>query len=380
MADLTTNEKKVSSSSHIPDEIALCILSKLPVKSLKRFICARKSWSVLFENSDFLNKFRNNLVSKSVPLYDDACFLFKRTMYGTTFSLGLGKDEIVLDLNLPSIFLDNGNQSTEILGSAIDGIVCLYDCFNHTTVVLWNPNTRKMKLVPPTPVKKYLPDGLESAYCLHGFGYDCVQDDFKIILYVNCDLLVGEGEYDYDSFWEIYSLKSNSWRRLNGDHTIPFLESGTKGLEVYLNGMCHWLGLKDDQTYLVSFNLSNEVFLSAFVDECVSCCYKLVVLNGSVAMIKKRNDNMSFDISIFGEIGVKESRISLFNVGLGRLSSPIEESIAAGKKGKIFFKEKDGKVVSLDLTTWMIEKIDFEGNSCIEQIVFYKASHRRLKK
>ncbi|PNX89807.1 F-box protein [Trifolium pratense] len=156
MADLTTNEKKVSSSSYIPDEIALCILSKLPVKSLKRFSCARKSWSVLFENSDFLNKFRNNLVSKSVPLYDDACFLFKRTMYGTSFSLGLGKDEIVLDLNLPSIFLDN---------------------------VLWNPNTRKMKLVPPTPVKKYLPDGLESAYCLHGFGYDCVQDDFKIILY-----------------------------------------------------------------------------------------------------------------------------------------------------------------------------------------------------
>jgi molecular chaperone HtpG len=66
------NDKKVSGTgNYIVDDIAFCILSKLPDKSLKRFSCIRKSWTRLFENSVFINMFRNNLVSKSHSLYED---------------------------------------------------------------------------------------------------------------------------------------------------------------------------------------------------------------------------------------------------------------------------------------------------------------------
>ncbi|KAK2408389.1 putative F-box protein [Trifolium repens] len=65
------NDKKVSGTgNYIVDDIAFCILSKLPDKSLKRFSCIRKSWTRLFENSVFI-MFRNNLVSKSHSLYED---------------------------------------------------------------------------------------------------------------------------------------------------------------------------------------------------------------------------------------------------------------------------------------------------------------------
>ncbi|TKY47513.1 Heat shock protein 83 [Spatholobus suberectus] len=41
-----TNEKL---RNHLPDDLALSILSKLPLKSLKRFGCVCKSWALLFE-------------------------------------------------------------------------------------------------------------------------------------------------------------------------------------------------------------------------------------------------------------------------------------------------------------------------------------------
>jgi molecular chaperone HtpG len=61
---VATNEKV---SNYIPDEISYSILSKLPLKSLKRFECVQKSWSLLFENHHFMNMFRNNFLSYNDP-------------------------------------------------------------------------------------------------------------------------------------------------------------------------------------------------------------------------------------------------------------------------------------------------------------------------
>ncbi|XP_045792119.1 F-box protein At1g53790-like [Trifolium pratense] len=352
MATPTTNEKKVSRNDYICDDIAFSILSKLPVKSVKRFSCASKSWSLLFENLNFLNKFRNNLVSKPIPLYDDddACLLFKQIAPQTTpetkLSLGLGEEAIILNLDLPSIFNVNyANPDIDILGSAINGIICLYDYDDHTNVILCNPYTQEIKFVPYTPTKFQLPDDT---------------DDTP------------------DSFWEVYSLKSNAWRRLNVDN-IPVLNDTPVGLEVYLDGICHWLGTKDEETYhVVSFNLSNEVFFTIPIDEYVPYCFKLAVLNGSLAMITMNDKTMSFSISILGEIGVKESRTTIFNVG--PLSFSIKHIIAAGKKGNIYFsKERSGKIACFDLTSGMIEEIDLEGTSYIDQVVFYKKSPNRIE-
>ncbi|GAU32839.1 hypothetical protein TSUD_209070 [Trifolium subterraneum] len=379
MVTPTTNEKKVSMNDYICDDIAISILSKLPVKSVKRFSCASKTWSLLFENPYFLNKFRNNLVSKPLPLYDDdAYLLYKRTMPQTKLSLGLGEKEIALDLDLPSIFHGNANSDFDILGSAINGIICLYDYHDHTNILFCNPYTQEIKVIPYSPAK-FLPPDLTDAFYLHGFGYDHVHDDFKVIMFVNCDLVYDEYWEDAmpDPFWEIYSLKRNSWRRLK-TNDIPYINYVPVGLEVYLDGMCHWLGTTDGETYhVVSFNFSNEVFFATPIDEVVPSCFKLVVINGSLAMITMNDNTMSFNISILGEIGVKESRTTLFNVG--PLSSSIKDFIAAGKKGNIFFQEKNGKIACFDLTTGMIKDIGLEEKSYIDQVVFYKKNPNRIE-
>jgi hypothetical protein len=61
--------------NYIPDDLALCIVSKLPLKSLKRFGCVRKSWSLLFDNDHFMNMFRNNFISYHHSYYDDTSLM-----------------------------------------------------------------------------------------------------------------------------------------------------------------------------------------------------------------------------------------------------------------------------------------------------------------
>jgi hypothetical protein len=62
MIDPPTIEKV---SNHIPDDFKFSILSKLPLKSLVRFRCVRKSWSLLFKNLYFMNMYRNNFISNN---------------------------------------------------------------------------------------------------------------------------------------------------------------------------------------------------------------------------------------------------------------------------------------------------------------------------
>ena len=99
-------------------------------------------------------------------------------------------------------------------------------------------------------------------------------------------------DVSYELFCEIYSLRSNSWRKL--DYNVPYnyREDG-----IYLDGLRRWLGEdgydinKDDKVYILSFDLSNEAFLiTPIPSECDSRNFEivwkdLVVLNGFIALI-----------------------------------------------------------------------------------------------
>jgi hypothetical protein len=172
------------SGTYIPDDIVLSILSKLPVKPLKCFACVRKSWSHVFENPIFMNMFRNNLVSNSHSRYydddDDACLIFLwclDPMKKLSFLTG-EKFEKEIKLDLPPPFDIQQNvlyDHISILRSAINGILCIYDWINPSEIVLWNPATNEVYAIPPNGAANYF---------LHGFGYDHVNDDYKVIRFV----------------------------------------------------------------------------------------------------------------------------------------------------------------------------------------------------
>ncbi|CAJ2674234.1 unnamed protein product [Trifolium pratense] len=371
----TTNnnkKKKVSSnSSHIPDDISFMILYKLPVKSLKRFSCVRKSWSLLFENHDFFKMFRNNVISKSHPQYDDACQMLTQNEEHkwNIYLLSGDKFENKVKLDFPTSSFPRPTpeysfRPFSVLGSAINGILCI---FHKNDTLLWNPATEEIKVIPPGFAE--FKHDVYTFINRCGFGYDHVTHDYKIIQHVG---YIGI-KTKLNSFWEIYSLKSNSWRKI--DFEMPTM-SWLSNNVVYFDGVCHWWGLSNK---LMSFNLCNEMcFITPLFLEDLPNDFDVVnlnVLNGCVAIITSRMDSTSFQISILGEFGVKESWIKLFDVE--RMSCNIYP-IGIGKKGNIFFQSKDDELTCLDLTTGLVKDTGLKGNKFTCQVVIYNRNLRPI--
>jgi molecular chaperone HtpG len=230
-----TNDNNKVSYSYIPDDIVFSILSKLPVKSLKRFECVQKSWSLLFQNHHFINMFRNNLFSNThrSSYYNGASLILK--IYGRgkcdLYSLSGERFENKVKLNCSNPFPNH--EDTRIFGfGSINGTLCLYDDSYNGKIVLWNPTTDTFKLLPPSPVVESVGssddaedfDGLYDYCYIYGFGYDGLTNDYKVIRYISIegehagygDISIEGSKYEsLYPFWEIYSVRSNSWKKLD---------------------------------------------------------------------------------------------------------------------------------------------------------------------
>jgi molecular chaperone HtpG len=336
--------------------------------------------------------FRNNFLLKSNSLYaDDDVYLILdqlEEMFHWNFYLLYGDNfQNKLKLDLPP-YLDDIREEFEvdaisILGSGINGILCIYDHDTNTEVLLWNPATNEYMKVPYSLAVAEFPIEISTDISLHGFGYDHVRDDYKIIEHVAYSYSYRANWYNpshfvlLDPFWEIYSLKSNSWRKVN--YHMPIRGSLiTDVTNVCLNGVCHWWAKTNNKSCLVSFDLCNEVFLttpSPLADVPDGFYVHLIVLNGSIALMSNLKKTASYQISILGQFGVEESWVRLFHV---ELLSCIERPIGAGKKGNIFFRKEDDELACFDLTTGLIEDIGLQGEEYACQVVHYKINLRSI--
>jgi len=245
-----------------------------------------------------------------------------------------------------------------ILGSAsVNGTLCLYQGLR---TVLWNPSTSEFKIIPHS-LFNFPP---------YGFGYDCVMNDFKVIRKLRYPR-----EYEgklYEPFWEIYSLKSDSWRKLDGFDDMPVSYTGIMSM-VNLNGFCHWFTGRHDND-IVSFDFSKETFVATTLPSSDvkyrSYRFNLVELNESLSVIYNYDRTPDFHIWVLGEVGVKESWTKLFVVGPYNCS--IVCPISVGNKNRIFFREEDSELGWFDLSTQRVEVIGVNGASFCSHIVIYK--------
>ncbi|CAL5203946.1 unnamed protein product [Lathyrus oleraceus] len=390
LTDHVTIEKV---SDHIPDDLAFSIMLKLPLKSLKRFSCVHKSWSFLFENPYFMNLYLDNFISSDHSSYEGVlCLHIQHIMpyfqnRPVIYLLSGERFENKVKLDWPPLFQEN-DRGVCVFGSAINGIVCLYQGLT-PTVVLCNPSTMEFKALPPSPTE-ILAQNVIGFFFLHGFGYDHFRDDYKVIRHISYSLNGYNVEEDmddtpnklsYDDMWEIYSLRSNSWRKL--DINLTYGYGSYVSAFVYVNGMCHWWNDDDDDPLLVSFDLRDEVCYTTSIplniptpldlEKIVDFIFvnrHLVVLNESIGLISNyANTSTTFHISILGELGVKESWTKLFIIGpLPCIESPIGE----GNNGDLFFKRKDGKIARFNLKTQMVEELGIKGQFCDSQVVICK--------
>jgi len=360
----TASKKKVSSSNpHIHDDIAFSILSKLPLKSLTRFTCANKSWSLLFENPNFLNMFRTNfLISKHHDDSETRLLIKEQSRFPLHQSLSIFSGErfkIRAKLDWPLPFQQDPNANADappifILGSAsVNGTLCLYQGL---TTLLWNPITSEFKIIPHS-LFNFTPQG---------FGYDCVTNDFKVIRKVTYPMEF-EGKL-YEPFWEIYSLKSDSWRKLDGFDDMPVSSPSTS--MVNLNGFCHWFTEVHDND-IMSFDFSRQTFVATTLPSSdVKYRFNLVELNESLSVIYNYDRTPDFHIWVLGEVGVKESWTKLLVVGSYDCS--IVCPVTAGNKNRVFFREEDSELGWLDLSTQRVERFEVQGESFCTHMVIYK--------
>ncbi|RHN52669.1 putative F-box domain-containing protein [Medicago truncatula] len=370
-------------SNYIHDDLAFSILSKLPLKSLKRFSCVRKSWSRLFENPNFMNMYRNYFISSTYEEDGSYPVLMRRMVHHVLYLLFGERFENKVKLDWPPPFQED-NIGIHILGPVINDNFCLYQG-REPVVILWNPGTEEYKVLPPSPTES--PVIYEEVYYyVHGFGYDHVRDDYKVIRYVEYLDVRDDFEDDMegepisllrDDMWEIYNLRSNSWRKLDLD--LPRAHRGWVGVYVYMNGVCHWYQDEfEHKGYLVSFDLSNEVYcttpLPLYMNDGFDSVFLLrylMVLNDHIALISNYVEMTTFHISILGELGVKESWTKLFIIG----PLPcIEHPIGEGKNGDLFFSRKDGELVRYNLSTQVIDELGLKGEFSCCQIVNYMES------
>ncbi|XLR65719.1 hypothetical protein S83_016391, partial [Arachis hypogaea] len=230
-------------SNQIPKDLVWEILAKLSVKSLKRFSCVHKSWLNLLENSDFKSIYYENLKSKTA--YSSSLLLWRyfhdersdRHIYENEVYLLSGERyENMVTLVFPSLIEEIGFDR---IIDCVNGIICHYKKAGlNVKIGLWNLKTDEHKIIPPSVITND-PD-FDAEVEIHGFGYDNVNDDYKVIQHI---CYCHNEFYQYEpalANWQIYSLKNNCWKKLNLEMTEK--RGFGEGYVTYLNGVCHWWG------------------------------------------------------------------------------------------------------------------------------------------
>ncbi|KAE7995669.1 hypothetical protein FH972_000440 [Carpinus fangiana] len=362
-------------ANELPEDLVTLILLWLPVVSLLRFKCVCKSWYALITHQNFVRKhLLHNKNSNTHLLLKTS----NKTMDDYVVST-ISYEELrisPLTQPLPPQYFGNGEKfgiSVDVVGSC-NGLVCLhgYDTLN---VVIWNPTTREIKVVPKSNLPIFAPAGYCTLIQGMGFGFDAKTNDYKIINFVS---MYGPKFGDYfkkdvkEIIYqkEVYSLSTDSWRKVDGPQCFIFENPMT-----YTTGMGSWLAyVNEPDLFVLSFDMSDEVFLKTPLPDNVFG-QRLFVLNELIALVAlmpvdEKWREIQYDIWLLLEVGVKDSWNRLFTIGpsFARIHRPL----GFWKNDTIFLnKIDDGQLFLYDPSTKQMTDLQIHGRYNSMQLVTY---------
>ncbi|XP_050231384.1 F-box/kelch-repeat protein At3g06240-like [Mercurialis annua] len=311
--------------SEIPFDNMYGILKHLPVKSLLRFRCLSKAYRSLIDSRDFINlhlsqsKTTNTnrvLITAQTnleqPVWDD------ENENKKSYAMNLDcPDHQLVEFNHPlSVISGSLNQNSyyddhlrnPVIFGSCNGLIALYH--PDQGVLLWNPSTKKQQKLP----NFWGPDHKihSSDNLLDGFGYDPVNDDYKLIR-----IRTANDEREKRSRAMVYSVKHDCSRRIqeflydaNYNHKR---DSGT------LVGSClHWIVSELDyyDNLIVALNLEDERFRAVPTPDLKHDNYWLIELGeigGCLSMSMDDSRDLLVEIWIMKEYGVCESWSKIFS-------------------------------------------------------------------
>ncbi|XP_038710478.1 F-box/kelch-repeat protein At3g23880-like [Tripterygium wilfordii] len=345
----------------IPEDLVTDILLYLPVKSLRRFRCVCKSWCDLFENPSFVTEHHH----KQITLNSDVRFVIGRD-YSSTYEpiISIIKDDgdeipsVTEAISFVSVCFGKFNQ---VLGP-INGLYCV--CGDEFFTI-WNPATREIKRLPDSQL---LPPNLGITLGhVYGFGFDNKSNDYKVLRIVDYLLYMDESTRHI----EIYSLKSESWRKL------PDMEMDVTLLRFTMKNVCkdevyYWWGMTEKDFCILSFDMADEVFetmpLPSLGIPCTDFngsfgfngCFgdflaELAIFNGSLAVIAYPKTGM---IGGYGDIWVmaaKETWVKQASIGP---ICAIQRPLGLWKNGGLFIEDIDRQLLLYE-SSGSIKKLPF---------------------
>jgi len=189
-----------------------------------------------------------------------------------------------------------------ILGS-YNGLLCLYD-INQCNVILWNPSIKFKSQRSPT-IESF--DDKMSLKC-YGFGYDLVNDKYKLLVVMQNRRKVGE------TVTKMYTFGENSLKTICNFPCVPMWRLGK-----CVSGTLNWVVIKNPvnlERSILSFDFENENYRQVLLPQCDGdeCIYTnvLEVLKNCLCVCFESRDQSV--VWLMKEYGVTESWTKLMIV------------------------------------------------------------------
>ncbi|TMW86035.1 hypothetical protein EJD97_022039 [Solanum chilense] len=368
----------------LPQDVVICVLLRLPVKSLLRFKCISKIlYDLILSNTFCKLHLKHTTTTKDEFILFIRTFIEEPEQFRSIVSFFSGDDNdnlITLFPDLDMSYLTSTSDTIfNVLIGPCNGLIVLTDSF---IIVLLNPTTRKYFVVPPSPFG--YPIGYYRNIEGIGFGFDSIANDYKISR-------LSDYYWDpptdnrgpRDSKCEIYDLSIDSWREL--DVVFPVIYYSPFS-ELFYKEAIHWFTIKNDFVILC-FDISTEIFRTMEMpDACTTQaapCYALSFLDEFLMLIcypySLRSSDYTedpLDIWLLKEYGESDSWIKKYTIRL--LLVPIESPLTLWKNHLLLIQTRSGFLISYDLNFHEVKEFNLNGHPETLRVLRYRESLTKL--
>ncbi|XP_074343107.1 F-box/kelch-repeat protein At3g23880-like [Apium graveolens] len=309
MNSMATHDTRTN--PNLPDDIIYLILSRLPVKSLLRFKTACKTWLSLISSRDFIKT--HLFVSNNDPYYTHTHLLLRQWTFN--FSYDFRTCSVHSLINEPYTKnmvnesgartfklndIPSGNHSYVV--GCCNGLICLANNCEDKVIFLWNPSTRKSRILPEF-------DDLKFSSTKFGFCYDESNDDYKVFAIFDCYL-------GYKCKVAVYSSKSDVWRMIGDFHIGGVSYDGVK----FANRAIHWVVRRSEHVeskIILSIDIQTETFREVLLPgyEAGTVFIKLDTF-GEKLIILTKYEKIRYTFWVLEKYGAEECWRELFTIPL----------------------------------------------------------------
>ncbi|KAI3524069.1 hypothetical protein L1887_02704 [Cichorium endivia] len=293
-------------ATELPTEIILYnILPRLPAKSLARFRFVCKQWRSFLRTPVFAKLHLRHLTNNDHQNHHKLLVLSLDLPYKYFYTIDCEtpKDPSPATRSLPF----EASYETFSIVTSLHGMVCVgitkrsQDDAEYSHLILWNPLTGEYKTLSKTGSDKECYRKTESPF---GLYYSSSDDDYKLLRVT-----------DLHSAY-IYSLKSDSWRKVDVDQTYTLLFhwfSYSWEPTVLLNENLYFLKQKSDENCILNsfsilmFNTKTEKFTSI-----ATPCFAYQSTTCSSFMVHR--DRIHFCVTIHGNPTFYHENIELWKM------------------------------------------------------------------